>query len=92
MQTLYRERNTKNRPDLAGIGHIHGSMYAETEGVHGFYSGCWKGITTYGKRKGHEAKVGGWIVDLEIRDGRIHKLVPEWIGFEERGAENSHSL
>jgi len=92
LQTLYRERNMENRPTIAGVGHIHGSMYAETEGVKGMYAGCWKGITTYGKRKGFEAKIGGWILGCEIRDGDVRKLVPEWIGYEERGDENTHQL
>lgn len=82
LQTLYRERSLDQRPTIAAVGHIHGSMYAKTEGVHGFYAGCWKGATTYGKRKGNQSAVGGWIVTLEIEDGELRRFVPEWIGYE----------
>jgi len=92
LQTLYRERNMEKKPTIAGVGHIHGSMYAETEGVKGFYAGCWKGITTYGKRKGFEAKIGGWIINTEMKDGEVRKLIPEWIGYDERGTASSHKL
>jgi len=92
MQTLYRERSVSDRPSIAGIGHIHGSMFAETEGVKGLYAGCWKGTTTYGKRKGHEANIGGWIIRVQISNGTIRKLVPEWVGFEERETANRHAL
>lgn len=84
LQTLYREREAGNRPTIAIVGHMHGSMYAETEGVKGLYAGAWKGVTTYGKRKGHEAKIGGWIIDMDIKDGRVTQFVPQWQGWENR--------
>jgi len=92
LQTLYRERNMEDRPTLAGVGHLHGSMYAETEGVMGLYSGAWKGTTTYGKRKGHQAKIGGWILEITISKNRISEFVPHWIGYEENESENEFSL
>lgn len=84
LQTLYRERSLDGRPTIAAVGHLHGSMYAQTEGVHGFYTGCWKGATTYGKRKGNQSAIGGWIITLEIEDGEIRRFLPEWIGYESR--------
>jgi hypothetical protein len=63
-------------------------MYAETEGVKGFYAGAWKGTTTYGKRKGHQAKIGGWILDIDIKDGAVTQLVPQWQGWQERETGN----
>lgn len=92
LQTLYRERNVNERPTIAGVGHLHGSMYAETEGVKGMYAGAWKGTTTYGKRKGHEAKIGGWIIDMDIKDGVVTNFVPQWQGFEERESGNRYEL
>lgn len=92
IQTLYRERNMSERPTLAGIGHLHGSMYAETEGVMGLYAGAWKGTTTYGKRKGHQAKIGGWILEITIENNRVSEFVPHWIGYEENKSENQFSL
>jgi predicted phosphodiesterase len=84
LQTLYRERDVSERPSIAGVGHLHGSMFAHTEGVYGLYAGAWKGTTTYGKRKGHQAKIGGWILDINITGDRIEQIVPQWHGFEPR--------
>jgi predicted transcriptional regulator len=84
LQTLYRERNLHDRPSVAGVGHLHGSMFAETEGVKGLYAGAWKGTTTYGKRKGHQAKVGGWTIDMTIDNGVISEFLPRWHGYAER--------
>lgn len=83
-QTLYRERPAEERPSIAGIGHLHGKLYAEAEDVEAFYTGCWKGLTTYGKRKGHDSEIGGWVVEMAIEDGEIRSVVPEWIGYESR--------
>lgn len=92
LQTLYRERDVADRPTIAGVGHLHGSMYAETEGVKGLYAGAWKGTTTYGKRKGHQAKIGGWILDITMSDGTITEFVPRWQGYEPRDTDNTHDM
>jgi len=92
LQTLYRERNMEDRPTIGGVGHLHGSMYAETEGVKGLYAGAWKGTTTYGKRKGHQAKIGGWILDVTISDGAITEFIPKWQGYPERETDNEYDL
>jgi len=92
LQTLYRERDVSDRPTIAGVGHLHGSMYAETEGVKGLYAGAWKGTTTYGKRKGHQAKIGGWMLDITSSDGTITEFVPKWQGYEPRDTDNTHDM
>lgn len=92
LQTLYRERPADDRPTIAAVGHLHGSVYAETEGVKGFYAGCWKGLTTYGKRKGHNATVGGWIIDLEIENGEVRSLTPDWISYDADNTTNNFSM
>lgn len=81
-QTLFRERPLDQRPTIAGIGHLHGSMFTQTEGVNAFYSGAWKDLTTYGKRKGHAANIGGWLVDLELDDGEVRSLNPTWVNYD----------
>lgn len=92
LQTLYRERNMSDRPTFGGVGHLHGSMYAETEGVKGLYAGAWKGTTTYGKRKGHQAKIGGWILEISITDGEVVEFVPRWQGYPERETDNEYDI
>jgi hypothetical protein len=91
-QTLYRERPPTDRPTLAGIGHLHGKMQAEAEGVEAFYTGCWQGATPYIKRKGFPTKIGGWIVELEIEDDHLRRLNTEWVDYHPRGAENSYHV
>jgi hypothetical protein len=56
-------------------------MQAEAEGVMGFYTGCWKDLTTYGQRRGHKASVGGWIIDLEIEHGEVRSLGTQWVTY-----------
>ena len=87
-QTLYRERPPADRPTISGIGHLHGKMYAAAEDVEAFYTGCWKGLTTYGKRKGHDSEIGGWIIEIEIEDGELRRVSPDWIGYESQGEAN----
>jgi len=77
-QTLYREQPTDVRPSMTGIGHLHGRMQAAAEGVEAFYTGCWKDLTTYGRRKGHAAEIGGWDVEITISDGELNRLVTSW--------------
>lgn len=81
LQTLYRERPVDQRPTIAGVGHLHESMYAETEGVKGFYVGGWKGLTTWGKRKGFGSFIGGWVLELEIKDGEVRRLGMDEISY-----------
>jgi predicted phosphodiesterase len=77
-QTLYREQPTDIRPSMAAIGHLHGRMQAAAEGVESFYTGCWKDLTTYGKRKGHAAEIGGWDVEITISDGELDGMTTRW--------------
>jgi len=88
-QTLYRERDPENRPSIGAIGHLHGRMQANAEGVEAFYTGAWQGPTPYVKRKGLPTNVGGWIVDLEIENGGIRKLGADWIKYPVRGTSDS---
>jgi len=81
-QTLYRERPPKDRPTLGAIGHLHGRMQANAEGVEAFYTGCWQGPTPYVKRKGLPSEVGGWVVELEIEDNELRQISTDWINYE----------
>ena len=92
LQTLYRDRGLDQRPSIAIVGHLHGSVYAETEGVYGFYAGGWKGTTTWGKRKGFQTTIGGWFLEIEIVDGHIRRIVPEWVSYEDSGEGDNFDL
>lgn len=91
-QTLYRERPLDERPKFGAIGHIHGKLHGHAEGVEVFYPGCWQGTTTYIKRKGLSSTIGGWIVELEIDNGEVRRITPEWIGYETRTDENDYTV
>lgn len=87
-QTLYREQPTDIRPTLSAIAHLHGRLWAAAEGVEAFYTGCWKDLTTYGKRKGHAAEIGGWDVELSIVDGRVDSISTNWVSYKAEDDEH----
>jgi len=88
-QTLYREQPTNIRPTMAAIAHLHGRLWAAAEGVEAWYTGCWKDLTTYGKRKGHAAEIGGWDVELTIRGGRLDNVTTNWVSFPADDSEHA---
>jgi|GEM_PF-2310772 len=92
LQTLYRERPLHDRPTIAAIGHLHGQMQAESEGVLGFYTGCWKDLTTYGQRRGHKGAIGGWIIDLEIQSGEVRSLGTRWVTYGDGETTQHYSM
>lgn len=87
-QTLYRERDPDSRPSLAGIGHLHGRMQANAEGVEAFYTMCWQGPTPYVIRKGLPTEIGGWIVELEIEDGELRRISTDCIQYSVNTSDN----
>jgi len=92
-QTLYREQPHEIRPSLSAIGHLHGRMHAKAEGITAFYAGCWKDLTTYGKRKGHAAEIGGWEIKLTIENGQMSEIETIWHNYEaDRENHDSHTL
>lgn len=92
-QTLNRERDKDDLPTIQGIAHLHGKLWASAEGVdHALYTGCWKSLTTWGKRKGHAGQIGGFIIELEIEDGELKRFLPEWIDYPTRDVGESFSM
>jgi len=87
-QTLYREQPTSIRPTMAAIAHLHGRLWAAAEGVEAWYTGCWKDLTTYGKRKGHAAEIGGWDVEVTIADGRVDNVTTNWVSYPAADSEH----
>ncbi len=92
LQTLYRERPLDDRPTIAAVGHLHSSMFAKSEGVYGFYTGAWKDLSTFNKRQGHAADIGGWELELLVEDGEIRELRPNWIGYSAFEKDNQYSM
>jgi len=90
-QTLYREQPTDIRPSMAAIAHLHGRLSAAAEGVESWYTGCWKDLTTYGKRKGHAAEIGGWDVQVRIADHRVDEITMTWVSYEADDSEQSNA-
>jgi len=90
-QTLYREQPTDIRPSMSGIAHLHGRLSAAAEGVEAWYTGCWKDLTTYGKRKGHAAEIGGWDVEVTVADGHVDEITMTWVSYEAADAEQSNA-
>jgi len=90
-QTLYREQPTDIRPSMSGIAHLHGRLYAAAEGVEAWYTACWKDLTTYGRRKGHAAEIGGWDVELTIKDGEIDELTMTFVKYDSDDDEKQNA-
>lgn len=92
-QTLYREQPAEIKPSMTAIAHLHGRLSAAAEGVEAWYTGCWKDLTTYGRRKGHAAEIGGWDIELTVTDGKLDEWTQTWVNYEaEDAAETAAQL
>jgi biotin operon repressor len=89
-QTLYREQPSDIRPTISAIAHLHGRLQAAAAGVEAFYTACWKDLTTYGRRKGHAAEIGGWIVEITITDGELDEMTTTWVSYESEDSQKSN--
>lgn len=78
MQKYLRALHPKDIPDLLFMGHTHKSFYMHHKGCHCFNSGCLQDQTSFMHSKQAIANTGFWIVDLEVSNGRITKIVPKW--------------
>ena len=64
-------------------GHNHQLLYMIAQGVHCFETGTFQeGISNYVKERGLVGEIGGWIVELEILDGKLAKIKPELVLYE----------
>lgn len=69
------------KPKLMAVGHWHQSLYMFERNVHCLLVPCFQGQTPFLKTLGLMPKVGGWIVDMEIRNGSIERIQPEFVPF-----------
>ncbi len=81
MLKYLRNRAKDSYPDILSMGHYHSSMYRNIQGTHAFMPGCFLGETDFTRRMGFEPAIGGWILEVKIKDGKIRKIRQEWIDF-----------
>jgi len=71
------------KPDMLAIGHFHkAEMMPMYRNICTIQTGCFQRQTPFLARKGSQAHVGGWIVEVVIGHNKAHKIIrPEFIAF-----------
>lgn len=72
----------ENLPHIELLGHTHTSLYNPYLGIHDFMGGCFESQNTWEERKGLNPQIGGWIIEVNFKDGFINRLQNEWIEFK----------
>jgi len=80
-RTYLRERPINNYPDILALGHLHSSIFTDIQGTQSYMVGCFLGDTEFTRRRGLNPAIGGWIVDLDIEDGKIKRNRSEWVKY-----------
>jgi len=81
VQKYLRGRKKDTLPNILSLGHKHVSMFLQEGDTYCFEAGGFQGNTVYNKSHGICESVGGWIIDVKIKDNKIYAIKPEWIGF-----------
>ena len=81
-QKYYREQK-RNIPDIAIFGHRHQKMHFDTRGIEIYEAGCFMDAdeSEYYRRKGLQADLGGWIVVLTLKNGKIKHIEDNFITY-----------
>ena len=80
-QKYLRNSPPSHHPNILVQGHRHQAFYGYYQEVHALEAGCFQDPSDFMIRKGASGNVGGWLVDMERKDGKIKKFRPEWISF-----------
>lgn len=80
-KTYLRERPINTYPDLLAMGHLHSALFEDVQGTQSYMTGCFLGDTEFTRRRGLNPAIGGWIVELNIEDGKIKKNTSSWIKY-----------
>lgn len=72
----------ENLPHIQLLGHTHTALYNPYLGIHDFMGGCFESQNTWEERKGLNPQIGGWIIEVNFKDGFINRLQNEWIEFK----------
>jgi len=63
MQKIVRSLQPGEKPAIMCSGHLHKLIYFIERGVHVIGAGCTKDQDTWGRKKGLQYDVGGWIIE-----------------------------
>jgi predicted phosphodiesterase len=69
------------KPNIMVMGHLHQVEYLFERNIHIIQPGCFEAQTPFLKRKGIMPKIGGWIIEVKIRDGSIVSFKPTFFPF-----------
>ncbi len=81
-QILARGFTEKTKPDIMFVGHLHQIEYFLDRGIHIVQAGAFQDMTPYLRRKGIHPKVGGWIIEVGIKDFKVKTFTSTFISFD----------
>lgn len=77
------------KPAIWLFGHWHKCGYGFTRGVHWFNVPCGKDLDTFGRKKGLEYVIGGWLLDIwQDEHGAVREIVPRVRTYFDRAYHN----
>jgi UDP-2,3-diacylglucosamine pyrophosphatase LpxH len=83
-QKYLRDSPPSHHPNILIAGHRHQHFYGNIQEVDAIEAGTFQGPNDFSIRRNQAGGVGGWIIDMERKDGKIKRFKPEWIGFNGR--------
>ena len=81
MQKYLRNQPPSHYPSILIHGHRHQSWFGYYHEVYCFEAGCFMHPTDFLIRKGIGSSIGGWLVDMKVKNKKIKKMRVEWVGF-----------
>lgn len=81
-QKMIEAMSGGEKPNILAVGHYHKAEYLFYRNVHTIQTGTTCGQTPWMKGKQIAAHMGGWIVEIKVRDdGAIERIKQEFIPF-----------
>jgi len=81
VQKIIEAMDDAEKPDVLLVGHTHKSFYTVDRGVQAISAGCFQERTSWMKAKKLAAHPGFWIVEAEVKNGKIVKFTPQYMPF-----------
>lgn len=78
-----------NKPHILIFGHLHTSYYIPYRNIHSLGAGCFQWQSAWMRSKGLNPVVGGWIVEVEHKDGEIISFNPKFVQFYKEQKDES---
>ncbi len=70
------------KPKILACGHLHTAVYTDERNINALLAACFEAQTPYERRKKLSPVVGGWIIEINVReDGWINRFVPHFLRY-----------